>query len=274
LLRIALLLLCLTLAWPAAYAAPAARCVEKMPSMPDFYQVDKAYGLLPRGGRAYCGPTAAANALVWLDVNGFGDLLPAAVPKGRDQLELMRLLGMPKFMNTDSVKGTGPVGVMRGIERYCVERGYRAVMAYAGWRTGVNRVSERPAVDWVCRNISGKANLLLNIGWYTTEEGGATRVRTGGHWITAVGYETGREKTWLIIHDPAKRSQPKPKDSVTRCPVKCLLKPLAAGTTLRKKTGGDTFSGDGLFILHGITLKKGADLAILDGAVGFTLTVK
>ena len=56
--------------------------------------------------------------------------------------------------------------------------------------------------------------------------------------------------------------------------MKCLLKPLPAGTTLRKKKDGDTFVGDGLFVLDGIRLKKGADLAILDGAVDFTLTAK
>jgi len=272
--RIALLLLCLTLAWPAACAAPAERCVEKMPSMPDFFQADKAYGRLPRGGSAYCGPTAAANALIWLDTNGFGDIHPAAAPDARDQFELIRALGSAQFMKTDPVKGTGPVGVMKGIERYCRERGYRAVAEYAGWRTRMNRVADGPAIDWMRRGVAGKANLLLNIGWYAAEKEGAVRTRIGGHWITAVACETQGGETWLIIHDPAKRTQTPRRDSLKRCPVKCLLKPLAAGTTLRKKKDGDTFAGDGLFVLDGIRLKKGADLAILDGAVAFTLTPK
>ena len=272
--RIGLLVLCLTLAWPAACAAPAARSVEKMAAMPDYFQADKAYGQLPRGGAAYCGPTAAANALIWLDTNGFDNLHPAAAPDARDQCELIRALGSPQFMKTDPVKGTGPVGVMRGIEAYCRERGYLAAAEYAGWRTGMNRVAERPGIEWMRRGVAGKANLLLNIGWYANEKEGAIRTRIGGHWITAVACETQGNETWLIIHDPAKRTQTPRRDSLKRCPVKCLLKPLVAGTTLRKKKDGDTFAGDGLFVLDGIRLKKGADLAILDGAVAFTLTAK
>jgi len=272
--RILLLSALIAVAWPGACATSATRHVEKMAAMPDYFQAEKAYGELPRGGAAYCGPTAAANALIWLDTNGFGSLHPAAAPDARDEFELIRALGTPKFMSTDPVTGTGPTGVMRGIERYGAECGYRAAVEYAGWRTGLNRVSERPAIEWMRRGVAGTSNLLLNIGWYANEKEGAVRTRIGGHWITAVACETQGNETWLIIHDPAKRSQTPRRDSLKRCPVKCLLKPLAAGTTLRKKKDGDTFAGDGLFVLDGIPLKKGADLAILDGAVGFTLSPK
>jgi len=274
--RTALLLTVLLAAWPAlaAEAPPAARCVEKMAAMPDYFQADKAYGALPRGGKSYCGPTALSNALVWLDTHGFADLLPAAAPGPKEQFALIRTLGTEAYTKTDEVKGVGPSGIMRGIERYAAEHGYRATATYAGWRTQRNRVADRPAVDWLRRGVDGRSNLLLNIGWYKKGEDD-TYVRLGGHWLTAVGYETADGRTRLIIHDPAKRSQGAKRDSVTRCPVRCLLRPLPADARLKKNATAETpFAARGLMVLGGITLKRGADCAVVDGAVAFTLEPK
>jgi len=259
--------------------AAAARCgevamgryVEKLGTVPDFYQADRAYGLLPLHGAAYCGPTAASNALVWLDQHGCGNLLDAEKPGPQDQFELIRLLGTADYMATHPVNGCGPAGIMDGIKRYCFERGYRALIEHAGWRTRHCRVADKPTIDWMLEGVRGTSNLLLNIGWYKTEDGGTTHTRLGGHYLTVVGYEAAGGRTWLIIHDPAKRNHPRQRNSVSRCPVKCLLSPLPAGTMLRKKVLAAIFAGDGLFTLQGIKLKKGRDLAIVDGAIAFRL---
>ena len=247
------------------------RYVEKLSSMPDFFQADRAYGPLPRNGNAYCGPTAAANALVWLDTNGFGNLLPAARPGPKEQLELIRLLGTVEYMKTDPVNGSGPSQIMDGVKRYCFERGYRTLIEHAGWRTRSYRVADKPAIGWMLQRVEGTSSLVVNIGWYKAEEDGKTCTRTGGHYVTVVGYERGGGETWLYVHDPAKRSRKAKRTSTERWPVKCQLRPLPADAALRKKAGGDTFPGEGLLILDGIPLKKGADRAIIDGAIAFAV---
>jgi len=274
--RTALLLAILLAAPPAAIAEapPAARCVDKLAAMPDYFQADRAYGTLPGGGKSYCGPTALSNALVWLDTHGCADLLPADAPGPKEQFALIRTLGAEAYTKTSLEKGVGPAGMMRGLARYAEEHGYRATAAYAGWRTRLHRVADRPAVAWLCRGVEGRSNLVLNIGWYRKETDGSY-TRLGGHWLTAVGHETAGGRTRLIVHDPAKRSQGRKRDSVARCPVRCLLKPLPADTRLKKNAETDaTFPARGLMVLDGITLKRGADGAVLDGAVAFTLEAK
>ncbi len=270
------LALCIVFAAGVGAGEPTVeRYVEKLGSMPDFYQADRAYGLLPRHGNAYCGPTAAANALVWLDTHGYGKLLPAARPGPAEQFALIRTLGTPEYTRTDPVVGTGPAGIMRGLRKYCAEKGYVATTEYAGWRTRTCRIAERPAIAWMLRGATGRSSLILNLGWYRADDDQAVDyTRTGGHYVTAVGYERRAGATSLIVHDPAKRTQEGKRDSIARCPARCLLEPLPAGTRLRKKQDGDTFLGDGLFLLDGIPRKRGADLAILDGAIVFSLATE
>jgi len=271
------LLLCLSLAGcaPLTDMLGGRRYVAKLATMPDFYQADRAYGSLPRNGGAYCGPTAAANAIVWLDTHGFPNLLSAATPGPTEQFELIRTLGAQEYMRTNSTKGTGPTGIMQGIRRYCAEKGYVAATEYAGWRTRNCRVAERPTIPWMLRAVRGTSSLIVNVGWYAAEDGeGAAYTRTGGHYLTVVGYERRRGATWLILHDPAKRTQKGNRNSTERCPLRCLLKPLPPGTVLRRKKDGDTFVGDGLFILDGLRLRRGIALGILDGAIAFSLTPK
>jgi len=232
--------------------ASPGRYVEKLKSMPDFFQADKAYGRLPRNGGAYCGPTAAANAIVWLDTRGFPNLLPAATPGPKEQFELIRTLGTPEYMKTNPTKGTGPTGIMNGVRRYCAEKGYVAATAYAGWRTRSCRVAERPTIPWMLRAVRGTSSLLVNVGWYAAaDDEGVAYTRTGGQ-----------------------RTQKGKRNSTERCPLRCLLKPLPQGTVLRKKKDGDTFVGDGLFILDGLRLRRGIALGILDGAIAFSLSPK
>ena len=249
---------------------PPRKCLHKLATMPDYYQADRAYGELPNRGRAYCGPTAAANALVWLDANGFDRLLPAARPGPKEQFALIRTLGTPDYTRTDPVKGVGPARLMSGVAKYCLARGYRAHLAYMGWRTSRNRLGRKPSVAWLTRQIEGTSCLLVNIGWYKLEGDGRAYVRTGGHYLTAVGYELTDAGAVLHVHDPAKRNNPRQRNSTSRCPVACRLKPLPADATMQKQDG-KPFPAAGYFALDGIRVKKGNDAAIVDGAISFTL---
>jgi hypothetical protein len=241
--------------------------------MPDYYQADRAYGTLPNNGRSHCGPAAVSNALVWLDTHGFPNLLDAERPGPKEQFALIERLDDPQYMNTHTTKGTGPVGIMRGIEKYCTDRGYTPAIAYAGWRTRHRRVAERAALPWLCDGVRGGSSLLLNVGWYRAEPDGKTFTRVGGHWITAAGCERDGEGVTLFVHDPAKRTQKGKRDSIARCPVRCLLKPLPDDTKLLAKEGGSPVRPAGLYALDGLPFprRKNVALAILDGAVAFTL---
>lgn len=239
--------------------------------MPDYYQADRTYGTLPNKGYSHCGPTAAANALVWLDTHGFPKLLDAAEPGPKEQFALIERLDDADYMRTHTAKGTGPAGIMRGLEKYCTERGYTPAIEYAGWRTSHRRVAERATLPWLCSGVMGRSNLIVNVGWYRAEPDGKTLTRTGGHWLTAVGYERQGDAVALIFHDPAKRTQKGKRDSIRRCPVRALLKPVAADAKLLKKEGGSPLPPAGLYAVHGLRLKKGVALALLDGAIAFTL---
>lgn len=265
---------CLLAALAASVALPAEsraeRYVAKLGSMPDFYQADRAYGPLPRHGAAYCGPTAVSNALVWLDTNGFGKLLPGACPGPQEQFQLIRILGSEAYMGTDPIKGTGPAGIMRGIQRYCAEKGYVARVEYAGWRTRRHRVSETPALPWLLARTRGTSSLIINLGWYKRDAAGKSYTRIGGHYVTAVGYESRSRQHFIYVHDPAKRNHPKQRNSLARCPVRCELRPLPAGATLRTQKGR-TLPAEGYPVLDGLRIRRGADCAIIDGAVAFSL---
>lgn len=235
----------------------------KSDSMPSFWQVDRVHGLLPNRGRAYCGPAAVSNQIMWLDGNGYGDLLPHDDPGPREQFELVNLLGSPGYMSTNPAGGTGPSGIMRGIERYCRERGYTARMEHQGWRSQVNTRTRVPGLAWMLEATKGKSNLVLNIGWYTYDAETKTYSRTGGHYVAVAGYEQRENGLWLLIHDPARRGGldvPHIEGRLSQMPADAMIAP--------KYT--DAFSAKGYHSLS-VRVRRGCDCAIVDSAIAFSL---
>lgn len=162
---------------------------------------------LPASGGAYCAPVSVSNALVWLSKQGYPRLLDNEAVNG-DHIELARVLGSPEFMETNEFTGTGPDGVLNGIRKYVCKQGYSiARLETQGWRmrSSASKTTIRHAsLDWVARELDGKAVIFLNVGWYSRAE--PNFVRHGGHWVTLVAVKQNPDGYTLLIRDPGGRS--------------------------------------------------------------------
>ncbi len=237
----------------------------KVAEMPDFCQGDERFGRLPTGGNTICGPVAVSNALLWLHGNGFPELIAVQRPSPRDQAALIGLLASDQYMNASDVDGTSPKQIVAGLERFAADRDFQAKIETMGWRSTAKRIGGKPDLPWMLKSAMGESNLILNIGWYVYEKDRNVYQRTNGHYVTLAGFERLGQDVVLYVHDPAVR------DGLEKRTVTCRLRPLPEEATLRLKSGGST-SASGFFELHGVRVKRGNDLAILDQAIAFTLT--
>lgn len=237
-----------------------ARYVEKIETMPDFCQGDERYGAMPQHGVELCGPTALSNAVVWLSQHGFPKLLPHHKGLPADQSELIRRLSKGDFLSTDEKTGTSPKHIVTGIENFLKANGYDCHIEQMGWRSSVHRLGVVPDEHWMLRSCMGSSNVLVNVGWYKRHE--TKYVRDDGHWVTLVGFSEKEGRRVLYIHDPAIGA------GIQKHTDECHLIPLPKHHTLGLPNG-EPVNSDGFFELRGIHLKKGADLAIIDGAVAF-----
>jgi hypothetical protein len=185
--------------------------VEKTVTTPDYQQSDPDFGGLPGQGSTYCAPTAASNALIWLDDHGFDGLVPNSPDRKRDQFDLIALLGSSGYMDTNLEDGTGVNDFLSGVKELVHERGYTYMrLQYQGWRYHASEFSsgvEIPELTWIKQGTRGLSSAWINIGKYTYDPGSDQYTRTGGHYVTVVGY--GFESSfptplYFIIHDPAR----------------------------------------------------------------------
>lgn len=255
----------------AAVALAAAAPADRLAGTPDLMQTHPE-ARLPGGGAAYCGPVAVSNALVWLARTGRPKLAPpdAATPAG--QGALAALLGGPAYMKTSEADGTGARAMAEGLDRYLAahgEVGHRvrfrgADPVPAPYSLGVGP----PDLAWIKDGLAGDGAVWLKIGWYHHDRATDAYRIFAGHWVTLVGHsvdEAGRpDPTVLIVHDPAPRSGEAPSHDYVR------VTPLGSGTV----------HGHGKVAAHptrgyhrlggGLRVKRGADAAILDGALVLT----
>jgi len=243
--------------------APLAWAGERHREMPDFCQSDSRHGKLPRGGANYCGPAALSNTLMWLDENGFPELVKDDPDTGRKQFELIRLLGSEQYLGTDPVSGTSPGRLALGIERYARDAGYQVKVETMNWRSKVRRVGRVMNRDWVVKSLREGAQVLLNIGWCLDR--GDHYFRAGGHFVTVAEVKGSLAEPVFLVHDPARR------DGLEKRTVECRFVPLPPDRQLRLKSG-TSISTRGFYELRGVRIKKGHDLAVIDGALVFRLS--
>ena len=236
--------------------------VVKQDNMPDVCQVDPRVEALVEDGGNMCAPAAASNALMWLAANGYPNLL-GQNQSGQDaQATLIAELASSKFRNTDRSSGTSPRALVIGLERFFADRNYDVMVETMGWRSGTRRIGRVPQIEWMLKSTASDSNLILNIGWYTYDEETRIYQRIGGHYVTVAGYKQDGSRLTLFVHDPSAR------DGLEPHTLTCTLKPLHEGTKLRLQEG-DTQDASGFFELHGIRVKRRADLGIIDGAIAF-----
>ena len=239
-------------------------CTEKVDTMPDLCQTDAAFGSLPYQGRYSCGPTAVANVLVAMDQRGFGNLVEGDVRSKAVQRALLEQLSTKPYLETTR-HGIGPIGAMKGLQRFVQTRGYRADFEWKGWRRGDEFSTGRfVALDWLREGVSGASNVVLNIGWYRRDEEKDLYRRLNGHYMTLVGYRREGDDFTYLIHDPASRSGP---GKVTH---EARLVPIPGGRLAPWKSYGQR-NAEGHFLVEGIVAKSTADAAILDGAIRVTI---
>jgi hypothetical protein len=194
-------LLLVSLALTVAAAAQPAVHRAKVRAIPDFLQTDPEAGFA-RSGSQFCAPTAVSNSFMWLADHGYDDLRPSGRGK-KGQIAMIRTLSGPEYMKTSPKIGTDVAQVLTGIAGYVDDAGYSvAELSYTGWRPAPEDyvAGELPDLDSIKAAVADDASAVwLNVGWYTWDEESGDYLRSGGHWVTVVGYTEDE----LLIHDPS-----------------------------------------------------------------------
>jgi len=196
---------------PAPETAPKADyrlTAQKAAETPHFWQLDPRGGF-KNGGRAFCGPVAISDSLVYLAHHGFPDLLPAGAGE-EAQIALINSLASTHYLGTDEDHGTGSGSVLKGIEKYVVAQGYQCTtleyegLAHLGRHEEEFIVADRPNLDWMKHGILDPHGAVwLDVGWYTRADDGQWK-RSGGHWVPMVGFDAA-DPNALLIHNPGTR---------------------------------------------------------------------
>ncbi|MFP5212435.1 MAG: hypothetical protein ACLGPL_03570 [Acidobacteriota bacterium] len=241
----------------------------KMNAIPDQAQTDPSANF-PHGGVHLCGPCAVSNSMVWLSDHGYRKLVPEGNGGKTSQIDLVRLLGSDRYVGTTMEKGSSPEQIMLGVSRFLKDRGYDYErMQYQGWRqhsaqfsTGVTT----PDLNWIKAGMLGNSAVWLNLGWYLYDEAKREYRRTGGHWVTMVGYGVDEHGTAndsvLIVHDPFPRNGMAPSNDYLHLE---RINDDAMIQSREAPPGGISAKGQ-YRLTRGIAMKTGAR-ALLDGAI-------
>jgi hypothetical protein len=176
-------------------------------SAPDYYQRSAAFGGFPGGGTEYCGPVAVSNSLMWLRNHGYPSLVASSGNSFRDQHTLIALLGSSDFMNTRK-NGSSVEDLCRGAHKYLAMHGLGGRIKAQGMYYASKEFRDDkkiPDFDEIKAFTTGARAVWLNIGWYTYDSLSNRYEKTGGHWVTSVGYGFDGENfndNALIVHDP------------------------------------------------------------------------
>ncbi|HYH09387.1 MAG TPA: hypothetical protein VEK11_20235 [Thermoanaerobaculia bacterium] len=232
----------------------------KVAQTPDFLQTDREAGFA-KGGSQFCAPTAVSNSLMWLAANGYDDLRPEGNTK-RAQIAMIRTLSGRNYMNTSPTRGTDVEQVLAGVETYVTENGYTIEeLSFEGWRPVPEEYhySEHPDLDDVKASIADEQSAVwLNVGWYTYDEDTGDYRRSGGHWVTVVGYVDDD----LLIHDPqpgagsSLRTQRISFEEITEGRLTGGYPNLPRSAEGYYEVGGEMVTGSKTCILDGVVFLK------------------
>jgi hypothetical protein len=170
-----------------AAAIPEPPSSIALEGMPSFRQRNAEFD---GGGKKFCGPTAASNALMWLADHGYPNLKPPAGDKAAAQTEMIKRLA--GFMGTYR-EGTSVASFANGIRSYLDVSGYSCKSWIYSGNSCANTTSAPPDINLVRALSSGNTVLWFSVGWYFYDESTQNYTRECGHWVTLAGYGKNRE---------------------------------------------------------------------------------
>ena len=176
---------------------------------PSFYQVNSE---LPGKGKHFCVPTAISNHLIAL-AQKFPGLMSQENPTPKDQVELIKILSSCDYMNTIDGEGTTLSGLVKGLEKYVLERGYDISIRYKGLEENAEDVKQYFAgeeinPEWIKEELKYESNLVLAVNFYKNINGYLKFIEA--HDVTVTGFNDN-DGFKLHIHDPAEKSETKPE---------------------------------------------------------------
>lgn len=145
--------------------------------IPEIKQLD-----MPGKEEYYCGPVSAANGIARLS-RKFSGLYHSKNP-----YELADELA--RCFKTIPEAGTSSNNICRGLKSYLAKKGLKyKKLEYKGFRPVDKEFKrkEKPDLEWIKNNITGKSIVLLNLGTYKVDKSGDKSFydRKYGHWVLA-----------------------------------------------------------------------------------------
>ncbi|MBA3936728.1 MAG: hypothetical protein H0X38_04645 [Planctomycetes bacterium] len=151
----------------------------------------------------FCGPAAVVNTLAWLKQARGVNVLKGI--RNEDQLvSFANRLGSDKYMKTDNRTGTSLDGLVFGLSKYLDECAVPHQIDVRPWARGRAAAANVITFEWLSAALKADKCVIINIGWYSTDESRKSYARNGGHFLTGTGYRVDGEKRQLIFNDPLK----------------------------------------------------------------------
>lgn len=181
--------------------------------IPDFDQKQDAWTNPQTGKWSYCGPTAIANSLWWLD--SFNEPDPIPPPKINDNFPLVwsynptgwddhdplnvgpLIEDLAWYMDTDGQRtgilhsGTKVMDMARGIDQYLLDHGLSDAF--------YQKTVPAPDFDYVEWELEKCEDVTLLLGFWQQDPTGMW-YRVGGHYVTVAGIDS--QGLWIAFSDP------------------------------------------------------------------------
>jgi hypothetical protein len=214
----------------------------------------------------YCAPAAVSNSLMWLDDQGFEDIVISDTEDRKyDQFRLILELSSPEYLNTNVEIGTSHANILEGLERFLSGRGYEnQSLSHQGWMPVPDEFNrgEQVSLEWMQDGLRGCGSVWFSIGFFDYQPEFDIYTLKRSHMVTLVGFGhngRGSNSNILIIHDPLQGNEAF-RDEIT------LQAEILEGGVLEGSALGLPRPADGYYRLEGIERGEG-EFAILNSAI-------
>jgi outer membrane lipoprotein-sorting protein len=183
-------------------------------SMPNLY----GWKVLPEVGEHSCCPTATADGLAFLSMNGPDGLAPAGSATERAEWLAHEL--STKYYKTDNVIGTTWDKMFAGLPAFLSDRGYRnSTLSLYSWTTnstwGIKQLgTELPDLETIKQGNTRNGIVMLALGWFNNPDAGGKCSRDNWHWVTVT--DVNPAEGTVTICDPFQKGNPTAKQLTLR----------------------------------------------------------